>query len=79
MKLLKEENSVSANSKNENGKDKDKKNQKKNKKRKNEDDKMIEVGERTQNNIEILDGLKEGDKVIVIPVGAEEEEKEEED
>ena len=41
--------------------------------------KMIEVGERTQNNIEILDGLKEGDKVIVIPVGAEEEEKEEED
>jgi len=40
-----------------------------------EESKMIEVGERTQNNIEILEGLKEGDKVRVVPPGEEEEEK----
>lgn len=40
-----------------------------------EEDKMIEVGERTQNNIEIFEGLKEGDKVRVVPPGEEEEEK----
>jgi len=40
-----------------------------------EEGKMIEVGERTQNNIEILEGLKEGDKVRVVPPGEEEEEK----
>lgn len=59
--------------------DKDKvKNKKgKNKKRQNEEDKMIEVGERTQNNIEILGGLKEGDRIRVVPVG-EEEDKEKE-
>ena len=56
----------------ENGDKKDK-NKGKDKKKRNEEDKMIEVGERTQNNIEILDGLKEGDKVRVVPVGEEEE------
>lgn len=40
-----------------------------------EENRMIEVGERTQNNIEILEGLKEGDKVRVVPPGEEEEEK----
>lgn len=40
-----------------------------------EENKMIKVGERTQNNIEILEGLKEGDKVRVVPPGEEEEEK----
>ena len=40
-----------------------------------EENKMIEVGERTQNNIEILGGLKVGDKVRVVPPGEEEEEK----
>lgn len=35
------------------------------------EDKMIKVGERTQNSIEILDGLKEGDKVKIVPLGEE--------
>ncbi len=47
----------------------------KKKKERNEEEKMIEVGERTQNNIEILSVLKEGDKVRVVPVGEEEKEK----
>ena len=38
-----------------------------------EEEKRIKVGERTQSNIEILDGLKEGDKVRVVPVGTGEE------
>lgn len=46
----------------------------KNGKERNEEDKMIEVGERTQNNIEILDGLKESDKIRVVPVGEEDKE-----
>jgi len=45
----------------------------KDKKERNEEDRMIEVGERTQNSIEILGGLKEGDKLRVVPVGEEEE------
>lgn len=40
-----------------------------------EEEKMVKVGERTQSNIEILDGLKEGDKVKVVPVGGEKKEK----
>ena len=73
VKLIKKEASETTESKNENGKDKDKKSQKKDKKKRNEDDKMIEVGERTQNNIEILGGLKEGDRVRVVPVGEEDD------
>ncbi len=46
----------------------------KKKKERNEEEKMIEVGERTQNNIEILSVLKEVDKVRVVPVGEEEKE-----
>ena len=37
----------------------------------NEEERMIKVGDRTQNNIEILEGLKEGDKVRVVPIGEE--------
>ena len=47
----------------------------KEKKEEKEEEKMIKAGERTENNIEILDGLKEGDKVKVVPVGREGEEK----
>jgi HlyD family secretion protein len=36
-----------------------------------EEEKMIQVGERNQNSIEILDGLKEGDKIRVIPIGGD--------
>ncbi len=49
----------------------------KDKKERNEEDKMIEVGERTQNNIEILKNLKEGDRVRVVPVGEEDDKKKE--
>ena len=73
VKLVKEDESEQA----PESKDKDKNRKKRrNKKKRNEEDKMIEVGERTQSNIEILDGLKEGDKVRVVPVGEEEEEEE---
>jgi len=37
-----------------------------------EEDIMIIVGERTQNNIEVLEGIKEGDKIRVVPPGEEE-------
>jgi len=54
----------------------DEKKKKNGKKERNEEERMIEIGERTQNNVEVLDGLKEGDKVRVVPVGEEEENKE---
>lgn len=47
----------------------------KDKEKKKEEEKMIKVGERTQSNIEILEGLAEGDKVKVVPVGGEKEKK----
>jgi len=61
-------------------KDKKNNNKKKNKdkNKRNEEDIMIEVGERTQNNIEILGGLKENDRIRVVPVGEEEDKKKEE-
>jgi HlyD family secretion protein len=34
-----------------------------------DEEKMIKVGDRTQSSIEILDGLKEGDKVRIVPIG----------
>jgi len=43
----------------------------KNKKKKNEEERMIKTGGRNQNSIEILGGLKAGDKVRVIPIGEE--------
>jgi len=39
------------------------------------EERMVKVGERTQNSIEILDGLKEGDKVKIIPIGEIKEKK----
>ncbi len=36
---------------------------------------MIKLGERTQNSIEVLDGLKEGDRVKIVPIGAAVKEK----
>jgi multidrug efflux pump subunit AcrA (membrane-fusion protein) len=43
-----------------------------------EEEKVIKVGERTQSSIEILEGLKEGDKVMIIPIGGEEKNKKKE-
>jgi len=37
----------------------------------NEEEKMIKIGDRTQNSMEILEGLKEGDRVRVVPIGEE--------
>jgi RND family efflux transporter MFP subunit len=36
-----------------------------------DEEKTIKVGDRTSSSIEILDGLKEGDKVRIVPIGGE--------
>ncbi|HGJ66479.1 TPA: HlyD family efflux transporter periplasmic adaptor subunit, partial [bacterium] len=36
-----------------------------------DEEKIIKVGDRTSSSIEILDGLKEGDKVRIVPIGGE--------
>jgi multidrug resistance efflux pump len=71
VKLIKEETGEVT----ENPGDKEKKKDK-GKEEKTEEEKMVKVGERTQSNIEILDGLKEGDKVKVVPVGGEKKKEE---
>ncbi|MDQ1252034.1 MAG: HlyD family efflux transporter periplasmic adaptor subunit [Euryarchaeota archaeon] len=43
-----------------------------------DEEKVIKVGERTQSSIEILDGLKEGDKVKIVPIGEEDKNKKKE-
>jgi HlyD family secretion protein len=43
-----------------------------------EEEKVIKIGERTQSSIEILEGLKEGDKVMIIPIGGEDKNKKKE-
>jgi len=40
-----------------------------------DEERIIKVGERTQSSIEILEGLEEGEKVRIIPIGTEEEKK----
>jgi multidrug efflux pump subunit AcrA (membrane-fusion protein) len=42
-----------------------------------DEEKVIKVGDRTQSSIEILDGLKEGDKVKIVPIGEEDKKKKE--
>lgn len=41
-----------------------------------DEERTIKVGDRTSSSIEILDGLKEGDKVRVVPIGGEMKKKE---
>jgi multidrug efflux pump subunit AcrA (membrane-fusion protein) len=43
-----------------------------------DEEKVIKVGERTQSSIEILGGLKEGDKVKIVPIGEEDKNKKKE-
>lgn len=64
VKLVKEEVAISTNEEKVKGKEKEKEKQ--------EEDKLIQIGERNQNSIEILDGLKEDDRIRVVPVGEEE-------
>ena len=66
VKLVKEETGQVTENPGEKEKKKDK-----GEEEKKEEEKIVKVGERTQSNIEILDGLKEGDKVKVVPVGGE--------
>lgn len=40
-----------------------------------DEERIIKVGDRTQSSIEILEGLKEGEKVRIIPIGTEEKKK----
>jgi len=40
-----------------------------------DEERVIKVGDRTQSSVEILDGLKEGNKVKVVPVGEEDKNK----
>ncbi|MGB9596788.1 MAG: hypothetical protein ACPL7B_10950, partial [Candidatus Poribacteria bacterium] len=40
-----------------------------------DEERIIKVGDRTQSSIEILEGLKEGEKVRIIPIGTEEKTK----
>jgi len=40
-----------------------------------EEERIIKVGERTQSSIEILEGLEEGEKVRIIPIGTKEKTK----
>ncbi|MFC1714434.1 HlyD family efflux transporter periplasmic adaptor subunit, partial [Candidatus Poribacteria bacterium] len=77
VKLIKKETAEATKDENKDNKDKNGSKKGKDKNGRNEEDKMIEVGERTQSNIEILSDLKEGDRVRVVPVGEEDDKKEE--